>query len=732
MGGRRGCWRNSTSSTPTAAAIPSPATVPGRPVSVPILAADLYAGETYDARLELAGWDRPGFADPDVAAGAGRHATEPADPSGAGSARPTHGRRSRRRRSPGRSPACTWSISGGISPAGCDFGSSAPAGTKITMRFGEMLNRGRHRLPRQSSRRPRHRLLYLQRGRRGGLGAAIHLSWIPICRGGRAARAARTQDVHRDHRRVGLAAYGLVRLLQRHHDPYGGQYAVYDPGQPRRRSHRLPAARRADGVDGLSRSGGQHALRAGRRQPADEVDGRHRRRTPDGRQFLDDCSRRPSFRLVAGMGRQQRPHSLDHVPTCTTTRGSAGGTIAKWPATSITINGIPPPWSVRTWDLATGWRRTRLPPSSSSPPPCSPTVRGACRSWPGPWAKRTTPPAIGSCSRKSARRSRRSSSIPTAQSAPTRRAGMPWRWPTTCSTASRSAGRRSHLVAAIDARDGHLSTGMVTTHLLLPALSKVGRTDAAYRLFAQTTYPSWGYFLKLGATSMWERWDGKTEKGFYEPAMNSFNHANLGTCTEWFYRTVLGIDCQGPGFQRIIIKPIPGGGLTWAKGHYDSPHGRIASRLVVGRPWLRSERRHPGQHHGPGLHSGRRRCGSPGERPAGRSVRRRDVRPSGGRQCRFQRRIGNLRLPRPAGTVIADVRARMPAPPVIPANLSDRVRRQSALRPPVATLFYQSIVLRCMPLLGVFVLDLRCRRGRHIFCSTEKRMCDLVSIRTSA
>jgi alpha-L-rhamnosidase len=135
----------------------------------------------------------------------------------------------------------------------------------------------------------------------------------------------------------------------------------------------------------------------------------------------------------------------------------------------------------------------------------------------------------------------------------------------------------SHLVAAVNARDGHLSTGMVTTHLLLPALSKVGRTDAAYRLFVPTTYPSWGYFLKLGATSMWERWDGKTEKGYYEPAMNSFNHANLGTCSEWFYRTVLGIDSQGPGYKSIIIKPVPGGDLTWAKGHYDSPHGRIAS-----------------------------------------------------------------------------------------------------------------------------------------------------------
>ena len=133
------------------------------------------------------------------------------------------------------------------------------------------------------------------------------------------------------------------------------------------------------------------------------------------------------------------------------------------------------------------------------------------------------------------------------------------------------------LVAAIAKRDGHLSTGMVTTHLLLPALSKAGRTDAAYRLLAKTTFPSWGYFLHMGATSMWERWDAKTEKGFHPDGMNSFNHANLGTCTEWFYRTVLGIDAAEPGFGKLLLKPEPGGNLTWARGYYDSPHGRIGS-----------------------------------------------------------------------------------------------------------------------------------------------------------
>jgi alpha-L-rhamnosidase len=133
------------------------------------------------------------------------------------------------------------------------------------------------------------------------------------------------------------------------------------------------------------------------------------------------------------------------------------------------------------------------------------------------------------------------------------------------------------LIAAIAKRDGHLSTGMVTTHLLLPTLSKIGRTDAAYQLFSKTTCPSWGYFLKMGATSMWERWDAKTEKGYHASGMNSFNHANLGTCTEWFYRTVLGIASCEPSFGKLLLRPQPGGNLLWAKGYHDSPRGHIGS-----------------------------------------------------------------------------------------------------------------------------------------------------------
>lgn len=136
------------------------------------------------------------------------------------------------------------------------------------------------------------------------------------------------------------------------------------------------------------------------------------------------------------------------------------------------------------------------------------------------------------------------------------------------------------LVAAIRAKGNHLSTGMVTTHLLLPTLTKIGRSDVAYELVEQTTLPSWGFFLEKGATSIWERWDSKTDKE-HPDAMNSYNHANLGTCTEWFYRSVLGIDLLEPGFKKILIRPQPDARMTWAKGSYNSPYGHIATDWIV-------------------------------------------------------------------------------------------------------------------------------------------------------
>jgi hypothetical protein len=138
------------------------------------------------------------------------------------------------------------------------------------------------------------------------------------------------------------------------------------------------------------------------------------------------------------------------------------------------------------------------------------------------------------------------------------------------------------LVAAVQAQNGHISTGMVTTHWLLPTLTSIGRTDLAYQILAKTDYPSWGYWIGLGATTMWEHWDSVNADGSinthsYNYPMNSLNHANLGACAEWFYRGILGIDLLEPGFRKILIAPQPGGGLTSAQGYYDSIYGPISN-----------------------------------------------------------------------------------------------------------------------------------------------------------
>jgi alpha-L-rhamnosidase len=137
-------------------------------------------------------------------------------------------------------------------------------------------------------------------------------------------------------------------------------------------------------------------------------------------------------------------------------------------------------------------------------------------------------------------------------------------------------------------RKGHLSTGFVGVGALNPTLTAMGRSDIAYKLLTTDTYPSWGYSIRQGATTIWERWDGwTTDKGFQDPGMNSFNHYSLGSVGEWMYRTVAGIDLDPakPGFEHIVIHPIPGGDLTWARGSLESMHGRISTswRLSDGR-----------------------------------------------------------------------------------------------------------------------------------------------------
>ncbi|MBQ3867023.1 MAG: family 78 glycoside hydrolase catalytic domain [Clostridia bacterium] len=136
-----------------------------------------------------------------------------------------------------------------------------------------------------------------------------------------------------------------------------------------------------------------------------------------------------------------------------------------------------------------------------------------------------------------------------------------------------------------------LSTGFVGTGLLNTSLSMLGLDNLAYSLLLQTDNPSWLYSVYQGATTIWERWNSYTlDKGFGNVGMNSFNHYAYGSVEEWMYKYMLGIDCDDadPGFRHIILRPTPDNRtqeempegqthITWVRGSYKSAAGMIAA-----------------------------------------------------------------------------------------------------------------------------------------------------------
>ena len=127
------------------------------------------------------------------------------------------------------------------------------------------------------------------------------------------------------------------------------------------------------------------------------------------------------------------------------------------------------------------------------------------------------------------------------------------------------------------ARGYRISTGFVGTPLVLPALSAMGDTDTAYRLLTETECPSWLYSVTMDATTVWERWDsllpdGSTNLG----EMTSFNHYALGGVADWIHQHVGGIAPDAPGYRRLRFAPVPGGDLTWASASLRTPYGRAA------------------------------------------------------------------------------------------------------------------------------------------------------------
>lgn len=125
--------------------------------------------------------------------------------------------------------------------------------------------------------------------------------------------------------------------------------------------------------------------------------------------------------------------------------------------------------------------------------------------------------------------------------------------------------------------DGHISTGLIGAQWIMRMLTKYGRADIAFQLATNTTYPSWGYMIENGATTIWELWNGNTA----DPAMNSHNHVMLlGDLIVWYYENLAGIrsDWNAPGFKHIIMRPVPVEGLTYVNASHCSGYGQIVSK----------------------------------------------------------------------------------------------------------------------------------------------------------
>jgi alpha-L-rhamnosidase len=133
------------------------------------------------------------------------------------------------------------------------------------------------------------------------------------------------------------------------------------------------------------------------------------------------------------------------------------------------------------------------------------------------------------------------------------------------------------LVDKIEANHNLLGTGFLGTPYLLEELTKAGYQKLAYTLLLNTEYPSWGYMVTHGATTMWERWNGDQMRG--DPSMNSYNHYAYGAVADWIYRYAAGLDATpaDPGFHTIVLHPVFDARLGHLSFDYDSAYGTIHS-----------------------------------------------------------------------------------------------------------------------------------------------------------
>lgn len=140
------------------------------------------------------------------------------------------------------------------------------------------------------------------------------------------------------------------------------------------------------------------------------------------------------------------------------------------------------------------------------------------------------------------------------------------------------------LVDNIKSYNNHLTTGFLGTPYLCHVLTRFGYSNIAYELLLQETYPSWLYPVKMGATTIWERWDGiKPDGSFQTPSMNSYNHYAYGAIGDWMYRKMVGLDTyeDGAGYKHIKVMPHIGGGFKQAAASLKTYYGTAAAGWTV-------------------------------------------------------------------------------------------------------------------------------------------------------
>ncbi|WP_309082996.1 family 78 glycoside hydrolase catalytic domain [Chelativorans sp.] len=147
----------------------------------------------------------------------------------------------------------------------------------------------------------------------------------------------------------------------------------------------------------------------------------------------------------------------------------------------------------------------------------------------------------------------------------------------------REAAKR-YFKATIARAEGRVGTGFIGTPALLPALVKIGERELAARVFLQEEVPGWLYQVKMGATTIWERWDAiKPDGTIFEPKMNSYNHYAYGAVCQWLFEGVAGFrpDPEQPGFRRIIFEPVIIPALSPVAAHHDTLAGRVTASWEV-------------------------------------------------------------------------------------------------------------------------------------------------------